>query len=120
MNFTKYLNILGKNLVSSARTLKLGHKWILQQPQAHIKMNKEMVNLSKKNNILQWPSQSPEMNPNENQWSKLKMAVYTDEGYQGSWKDSVWTNGLRSLPMRSLFSLNILEKNKGEGAGVLF
>jgi hypothetical protein len=31
MKFTKYLHILSKNLVASARRLKLGRKWIFHQ-----------------------------------------------------------------------------------------
>jgi hypothetical protein len=31
MNFTRFNDILAKNLVASARRLKLGRKWIFQQ-----------------------------------------------------------------------------------------
>jgi len=31
----------------------------------------------RKNNVLEWPSQNPDLNPVENQWGVLKRAVCT-------------------------------------------
>lgn len=76
MNFTQYQDILAKNLMSSARRLKLGRKWIVQQNNNHKHTSKSTKKclIEHKNVLLQWPSQS--LNPIENLWYELKRAVH--------------------------------------------
>ena len=89
LNFPQYREIFGKNLVASARRLKLFHNWIFQQdnnPKHASKSTKKWL-IGHKINILQCPAQSSDLKPIENLWFELKRAIQsTDEGYQGSGK----------------------------------
>lgn len=77
MNQIYYQDILSRNLKESVRKLRLGRRYIFQQdndPKHKSKSTMEYF-LKNKINVLDWPPQSPDLNPIEHLWDHVEKEI---------------------------------------------
>ena len=76
MREDNYVDILKQHLKTSVRKLKLGRKWVFQMdndPKHTSKVVAKWLIKDNKVKVLEWPSQSPDLNIGV--WAELKKRV---------------------------------------------
>ncbi len=78
MNSAQHQKILKENVRPSVCDLKLKRTWLMQQDNDLKHTSKSTSEWLKKNTIkvLEWPNQSPDLNPIETLWHDVKQSIH--------------------------------------------
>jgi transposase len=99
MNSGQYCQVISNCLLPQAESWFVQSPWVFQQDNAPCHKSHISINHMQQNgiNLLQWPPNSPDLNPIETAWALLKREVHaTTETIDTLWDQScdVWNNSI--------------------------